>query len=55
MSEALKQKLYLTSCVFILTLVNFLLIDTRLNVFGIMCGGAALVLLIKSLLIQEEK
>ena len=49
----MKQKLYYITLGYLLTAINFVLIDTRFNILGIGFGLAAVICFIKSLTIKK--
>lgn len=55
MSQQLKDKFFYTVCGYLLAGVNYLLMDTRFNLFGIGAGIVGLIFFIKALRIKPEK
>jgi hypothetical protein len=51
----LQEKMYYSTCGFILTGANYLLIDTRFNLVGIGFGFVALYFFVKALRIKPDK
>ena len=51
--DYMKQKLYYITMGYLLTIINFMLIDTRFTILGIGFGIAAAVCFVKSLYIKK--
>jgi|GEM_PF-5489957 hypothetical protein len=51
----LQEKMYYTTCGYILCIGNILLLDTRFNLFGLGLGFASAYMFIRALLIKNDK